>query len=240
MDKGTTLASIMAKITKLLAITEARGATTAEAATAVAKVQALLFAHNLTIADIHDTPRATGPTLHTYDCVGPQMSYPGRHELMHIIATHHFCTVVADMKGRRHLVIGKPHNVAVCVYVHTSVSQQIHRLAYAETRRVMHGGWWSVFYRGFWRGACGAIHQRLAQQSATQTAAARGNALVVQSRAELEAVRDRLLATTPKMLRKALFGVAEGRKAGKSIHLSAGVETSTRATTTLEAPCATE
>lgn len=236
MDKGTTLASIMAKITKLLAITEDRGATTAEAATAAAKVQALLFAHNLSLADVHEAPRATGPTLHTHDCTGPQMSWPGRHELMHIIATHHFCTAVADLKDHRHLVIGKPHNVAVCVYVHTSVSQQIHRLAYAETRRVMHGGWWSVFYRGFWRGACETIHQRLAQQSATQTATARGNALVVQSRAELEAVKHRLLITTSKACRKALFGVAEGRKAGKDIRLSAGIETSTQTTKTLGAP----
>lgn len=49
--------SIISRIKKLLNLTEDRGATTAEAATAAAKVQALLFEHNLDMSQCESVVR---------------------------------------------------------------------------------------------------------------------------------------------------------------------------------------
>jgi hypothetical protein len=43
---------LLERVRKLLALTEARGATPEEAANAAAKVQAILFEHNLTLAQV--------------------------------------------------------------------------------------------------------------------------------------------------------------------------------------------
>lgn len=222
--------SIIDKIRKLLAVTEARGATPDEAANAAAKVQDLLFTYNLSLGDIKDESEDE-IKLSVHEVVGPHISRTGRHVLMHILTKHNFCEAIADTKYHQHILIGKSHNVEVCVYMYQSIGAAIQRMARLAAKE-NGGDHYVAYFHAFWSGACHTIDERLEAQQAHNRASSVGNALVVQSAGELEAAKQRLLgegATKPCAHRtKDRAGFMDGREAGKRVPLSAGVSTTNK------------
>lgn len=223
-------ASIIEKIKKLMAVTEARGATPDEAASAAAKVQELLFAYNLSQADLHDEPEDE-IKMRLHDVVGPHISRTSRHMLMHVLTKFNFCEAIADTKRHRHILIGKPHNIEVCLYMYEHIGAAIQRMARLAAKE-NGGDGYVAYFHAFWRGACHTIGERLATQRERERASSAGNALVVQSAGELEAAKIRLLGEgatqTQRHRTRDIIGFMHGREAGKRVPLSKGLSTTNK------------
>lgn len=223
--------SIIEKIKKLMAMTEARGATPDEAANAAAKVSELLFAYNLSQADLKETPE-DDITMTLHGVIGAVVSRRSRHLLMHIITEFNFCESIADEFNHRHMIIGKPHNVQICIYMCEAIGNAIHSMANEALRQTdrAHG---RAFYHAFWSGACHTIRERLAEQRANdQAASASSNTLVVQSSEDLAAAKERMMGknSTRNMTHRSSHrgGYHAGREAGYSVPLSKGLSTTNR------------
>ena len=115
--------TILSRIKKLLALTESRGATPEEAATAAAKAQALLFEHNLTMSAVESHEGAEkGETIgkHLYDTAHIEKQYRGwRATLLNVVARYNFCYVVGRIGGVRtqYAIIGKQSNVEIVIFI---------------------------------------------------------------------------------------------------------------------------
>ena len=185
--------SILIRIQKLLNMTEARGATPEEAATAAAKAQALLFEHNLTMAQVESVqgkPIGEDIDKHIYDMVhGKDQSMAWRKVLLHIVTRYNFCRCIASVDGldRRTAIIGKKSNVDVAIYIYENTQRQIHDMAKEYQRLQTQNK--SMFYTSFCAGACTTIKDRLkALQEQQMAANPQSNALVVVSHQQLSAV----------------------------------------------------
>lgn len=176
--------TILLRIQKLLAMTEARGATPEEAATAAAKAQALLFEHNLTMAQVES---AKGPEAgesidkHIYDMMeGKDSSMQWRKVLLHIVTKYNFCKMISNLDGlhRRTAIVGKKSNVEVAIFIYEHLQREIHTMAKAYQKLQTQNK--SIFYTSFCAGAIVTMKERLKAQQETQMAAnAQSNALVV-------------------------------------------------------------
>lgn len=118
---------IIEKIKKLLALADtSRGATIEEAATAAAKAQALLFAHNLTMAQVH----ATGQDA-AEDAIDMRQAELGgagrgwRRLLLHHVAEANFCRTMAVRGASWNQLIGKPHNMDVAQYLYAYLVREV-------------------------------------------------------------------------------------------------------------------
>lgn len=211
--------TVFATIRKLLRLTEARGATPAEAATAAAKIRTLLVAHNLSLADVHDSPPDEAPSVQctAHALAGPQMSRTGRHLLMHILANHYFCRAIADTTHHRHILIGRPEHVAICVYTHAVISRLAHRLAYTATRASAGGAWDARYYRAYWSGICDAIRTRLEDQRAKMASHAATQAMLVRTDADVQRVAETIAQRPIRSRSVCVGGYVDGHAAGKTM-----------------------
>lgn len=128
--------TILLRIKKLMAMTEARGATPEEAATAAAKAQALLFEHNLTMAQVDATSTEKGEDIGKtiYDMTeGKDSSMGWRKLLLHMVTRYNFCKMCSMIDGldRRTAIIGKKSNVEVAVFIYEHTQREIHKMAKA-------------------------------------------------------------------------------------------------------------
>lgn len=221
--------NILTRIQKLLALTESRGATPDEAASAAAKVQALLFAHNLSMADVeqHAAEPPDDMGREDVEAAGPVICAGFTGTLLQIIARWNFCKAIQILGTRRSVIIGKPHNVEVCRYMTDHLSAALHKMA-REAHKASDGSTPFVrFYNAFWKGALSVINQRLREQHEASTAAsAASTALVVQSNGQLEAAVTRLMPgahtrATPRPTSQ--DGYLAGQEAGRRVPLHAGI-----------------
>lgn len=108
--------SIIAKINKLLALGE-RGGTEAEATAAMQKVHELLAKHNLQLDDVKDAPAKEED--YVQDESNSASRQPWQDYIWNAVAKLYFCKHLkrTSGSGTRHLVIGKPSNIAVVKYV---------------------------------------------------------------------------------------------------------------------------
>lgn len=109
--------SIVSRIKKLLALGE-RGGTEAEAAAAMQKVHELLAKHNLCLDDVKDSPVAEEDYIR--DESEATARQPWQDIIWTSVAKLYFCKHL-NMSGGigryRHLIIGKPSNIAGVKYV---------------------------------------------------------------------------------------------------------------------------
>lgn len=226
----TDLTSVWGKIRKLLNLTVDRGATPAEAATAAAKVQALLDEHNLALADVPSPD--VDPTIHAEDVVLTEhrrSPYNGAYSgLLYVLAKWNWCRAVYTRDGKSRL-FGKQANIEVVRYLHTYLlrvltneAERTHRLhaaqqgAYAAKSVVT----WKV---SFLLGAREEIDRRLqCQRIVQQASGSRCTALLVvndklvEERLRVEFPR---LGTTRSRCRSA-EGWEAGRAFGRKVALS--------------------
>lgn len=214
--------SLIEKIKKLLAITEARGASPHEAAAAAAKVQDLLFAHKLSMSDVqqHDAPDEMD--AFTVDNDAAPAARDGHNLLMGVLAHFYFCKYVADLDEHRHIIIGKPHDIVICAFMHDRLCRAL--------QRAVHGKRSDKCVRSFWRGACEVIYKRLDAQRTVLKAQATSQALMVQNTVALKAAENRLLGegrTTSYRVEEAnsAAGFVAGVKAGMDVSLSSAITT---------------
>jgi uncharacterized protein DUF2786 len=181
---------ILERIQKLLALTEARGATPEEAASAAAKAQSLLFEHNLSMASVerHDTDKGKTEQFANTDFLmnATRFSVSWHRTLLGGIASANFCKAVFGQGATAH-IIGQTSNVEVVAYLYNYLSREIERLATEGLRRegvLEHRRRWKV---SFCYGAAMTIRQRLREQKERNSAqSAACTALVVVSDADLK------------------------------------------------------
>src|SRR4051812_832746 len=108
--------SIISRINKLLALGE-RGGTEAEATAAMQKVHELLAKHNLSLDDVKDAP--TEEEDYIQDETTGAAKQPWQDVVWSGVARLYFCKHLkrTGPDGTRHLLIGKPSNIAVAKYV---------------------------------------------------------------------------------------------------------------------------
>lgn len=210
--------SLLNKIKKLLNMTEARGATPEEAATAAGKAQELLFAHNLSMSQVEahnvDAPKEKmEKAVHNVD--GPKVSHNWKRHMWHRVARYNFCAVITEGASKTGLyVIGKPSNVEVFVYMARTIGDQIHAMGQASLREMTYGQ--RAFYQSFCVGAVATVVDRLAATQRAQAAATSScTALVVQSQGEVQKAVEGFFPRL-RMGRAIKSGRPDGYEAGRA------------------------
>lgn len=170
--------SILDKIKKLIALRDNPG-TPEEAANAAARINDLLLRYNLSMAEVdsHNPLKDQSRIeVHTFDLE----AYQGRHDagfgakLLGVIARFNFCQVVLRPQRRHEYdqgladLLGKPHNVEVCIYMLDYCKTHIVRMEKEHWGRYQGIEKRNTYRRGFYQGAVVAIAERLhAQQQET-------------------------------------------------------------------------
>ena len=229
--------SILSKIRKLNNLTEGRGATPEEAASAAAKVQALLFEHNLSLSDV-DTgePEPAEPYGKTdYDLEANRNTVQWKRTLLYGIAKANFCTAVTQSGKTTMTLIGKKSNIEVVVYLYLYLSSEVERLAKEASRTVLQRK--AAYSVAFCRGAASTIYHRLqaerrqAETTATHfgTAKATSNALALRNaETDLQAAILKiygvpLRSTSTRSAIGNYDGYRSGQAAGHGISINRGV-----------------
>lgn len=121
---SVTTDKIIEQVKKLLALADTtRGATIEEAAAAAAKAQALLFKHNLTLAQVQeDVQEGDDYRLDTMD-LGARSEW--RRILFNEIAVLNFCRTIVLTGTSWSNVIGKPHNIEIVQYLYRYLSREV-------------------------------------------------------------------------------------------------------------------
>ena len=228
---------LIGRIRKLQALNEGRGATPEEAAGAAAKVQAMLFEHNLSLSDVATgEPEEAEPYGKTdYELGANRNTVQWKRTLLYGIAKTNFCMAVTQSGKTTMTLIGKKSNIEVVVYLYLYLSREVERLAKEETKTVLAGK--AAYQTSFCRGAANTIYHRLkaerqrAETVATHygTAKATSNALILRNAdADLQAA---ILKIYGAPLRTAFTrssignhdGYQAGKAAGQSISINRGV-----------------
>jgi hypothetical protein len=143
--------AVYARIQKLLALAETRGATEAEAALAAEHVQRLLQEHNLTLSQVEATTNLTASTREKKEMLDRRAMYAYQRELMVALAQNNFCLhrisaiwrahasygagdyrMVDGVRTRGyttkvHLLVGRSLNIQVTVDTYDYLIEAVHR-----------------------------------------------------------------------------------------------------------------
>jgi hypothetical protein len=221
--------TILNRVKKLLALTIDRGATPEEAASASAKAQALLFEHNLSMAQV-DT-HELGDPIEQIENIDVTMQANNRtigwkKALLYSVARHNFCSGVYTPGTTIMHVIGKRSNVQVVEYLAASIGQEIERLSKAAAASLLSGK--AAFISSFCNGAVSTIVERLKEQKrVNESASVACTALVVQSKGELDKAIKGFYPHLSHRRRSYSIGnssgYAAGQSAGRSIGIHAGI-----------------
>jgi len=195
--------TIVERVRKLLAKTVERGATPAEAATAAAKAQALMFAYNLELSQVEDKPAdplaAYKREGEDYGRMAWRRDRTWMRDLMHAVAVNNFCKLVYYSTsnkdyGTRLDLIGKPDNIRFCRELFAWLVVQLDsmrleawavylKVCKADGERPIHG---TRYRASFYAGAVEVIASRLAaQRRENEQASADSRALIVITGKEL-------------------------------------------------------
>jgi len=223
---------VINKIRKLLNLAaEGNGATAEEAASAAAKAQELLFAHNLEMSQVSSLdPEAYEKDKFSLGKYQGNISW--RRKLMNVVVRTNFARCVYVESTADVYLIGKPSNVEAVKYLYAYLSREIERLMreYCKDKGFGASGKESS---AFLMGAMFAVAKRLTDEfdaKTEPTATANSRALVVTTGKELDvAVRELFGATrtgrsagTPRHSPAFEAGVVEGRQ----IPIRRGIEAS--------------
>lgn len=218
--------TILKRIQKLLALTVERGATPEEAASAAAKAQALLFEHNLSMAQVEGLGDGATDKVEVQEHELCNIKAWRKH-LANTIALHNFCHLI-DLHRRRVAIIGKPSNIEIVLYLDKVIGRQINTLAH---RAKVEANASTSYYTSFCYGAVCTIRERLDEQREKDMEQAGSTALVVQSKHEIARV---VKEAFPKLSHTSMPRTSDddafmrGVEAGKTIHFSKGIRAGQR------------
>lgn len=219
--------SIISRIRKLLNLTIERGATPDEAATAAAKVQALLTEYNLEMADVaqQETVNEIGTDTQTVSNGNRSPYTKPFANLLYILSKYNFCQSIYNNDGRS-VIFGKPHNIAAVKYLYSHLSRVLLAEAkrqYKEQSRLETPQSWNT---SFIQGANYEIALRLkAQQEQQSQTSGAVNALVVTSN---QLVQQRVRQEFPR-IENLSFNISSslareaGQQFGRTVALNQGV-----------------
>jgi len=218
--------SIISKIKKLLALTEDRGATKDEAATAAAKAQQLLLEHNLSLDSVQTVDLEAEEILRQDQYLAAERSPYAKPyaALLNNISRYNFCRAVYLNNGKSAL-IGKKHNVEVVAYLFTYLSKALEKEADQQGRLYTTSRLRS-FKSAFVVGAAYEIGERLKQQREQQEKTISNcTALVVREDARVaEKTKSEFPRTgNIRQTRRESFALNLGRAHGRTMPLNAGV-----------------
>jgi hypothetical protein len=225
--------SLLETIQKLQRLAD-RAGTPAEAANAAAKVQALLFKHNLTLAEVaaHEDQPTNDYVDHPFTLSAGSFHIGWHRRLVTTIAIHNFCRTIYTVGRSTVSIIGQPHNIAVVTHLYTYLARELTRQGLVQMRThcasalpARQGSW----VRAFCLAAVHEIYYRLAAQRARdEQASAASTALVLVTDAKLEQAMTQfhpgLRKGSPIAPGSDLMARALGREAGKRIALNKAVE----------------
>lgn len=215
---------IIEQIKKLLALSDtSRGATIEEAATAAAKVQTLLFKHNLTMAEV----QAVNSDDDGYEMTTTALRGVGREwrrTLLHVIAQANFCRSIGIIGAPWSKLIGKPCNIEIVEYLYAYLVREV----------------WSCWKRRakqfrkrsrarYCKGCVMAIAVTLEEQRRQdEDAGDTCRALVIRVDQALDAAKDRLAGPTvrhkPRKDRSRSKAIDVGYADGLAIEIRTGLE----------------
>lgn len=168
---------LLDRITKLLRLASDKGATEAEAATALAKAHEILASHNLTMDQVDQRDRAKKADGQ----VGRQMTTINKWdtELFTWMAEANYCKVLRARRFTMY-VIGRPTNVQVFLTMFAWVKEQRERFWNEEWLNDPRHGYmnWRTHKAGFCKGFAIRIYRRLKTDQATEATEVQSMALV--------------------------------------------------------------
>ena len=214
---------ILDRIKKLQALA-GNNPSEAEAQAAAAKVQALLFEHNLELRDVEGytlqgNEEAYEKMEHHLDANSLTMKW--KSVLYHGVARHNFCQTVRHPGTTKLSMIGKRSNLDAVIYLSEYLIREIERFAGIEVQHILSQK--AIWKREFCYGAASRILSRLREereQAAQSTA--QSTALVVVSDRELKqavAMHFPRLQTSSSRGSNRTGGYEAGRSAGAGIGL---------------------
>lgn len=220
--------TILSRIKKLHALAT-HNPNPEEAASAAAKVQDMLFRHNLTMAQIETHEHAPSEQYDKvkHDLRSTTSTTGWRRSLLFSIARHNFCRAIYLSGTSLMEIVGKPSNVEVVIYMEDYLHREIERLARAAAKGQLYRK--QAFITAFCRGAVATIVRRLSEQrKASEQAAPTSQALMVVADHALTAAFESYF---PKVKSGRTSGriqdwgaYSQGKQAGQSIGLHQGIK----------------
>lgn len=187
-------------IRKLHALATNKGATEAEAQVAMNKMQALLFAHNLTMDEVGpDGKEKAAPAIHdervtlyererfdpkrTFTTKLSNYEREWRVRLASAVAKYTFCRILASPAFTSVIFVGTAQNVAAVKEIWRYAVEQIEDLSYIEMDAYKRAGGWENgrrWRRGWLFGCIERVEERLHDNwEALKNASEKSTALVV-------------------------------------------------------------
>lgn len=214
MAEKTATEKILDTIKKLQRLAD-RAGTPEEAAAAAARIQALLFKHNLELADVALHEETVSEPDADYEQDLYSLRSPGfskdrvgafhlgwQKHLLHVVAEANFCTTVFHPQIRSQSIIGQRHNIEMVKFLFEYLSREIYRLSrealvlHCESRLPATMGAWT---RSFCMGATGVVGRRLLEQKRQDTVqSAQSTALVRVNANALQLAQDRMFGKLRK------------------------------------------
>ena len=233
-------AKLMGMVAHLLAKTVENGATVEEAASAAAKVQALVFKYNLDLAAAAQLAKSEKPEgNYVKKPIDLRSAHTWKRDLFFALCWCNFGRGVVWQGRKQAYIIAEDHNIQIIEHLYVYLEREIRRLAneawYKSGGRA-YGPNWSGEGEGtykdrFGRGAVTAVISRLyAQREASKVENTGGTALIVVKDEELKRAVETLSpdSTNLRDVRRKLpnsSAWADGVKAGKQIALNPALNT---------------
>lgn len=188
---------IVERIQKLLALSQSSNEH--EAAAALAKAQALLAEHNLSMAEVQVRAGVASSYIKSLYNLGSHDNW--RRMLLHQIAKQNFCSVV--LVGSTSVsMIGETVNIQAVQAMYAFIVPQLEQYAHTSYRAYQRAGGFvaaRTWKNNFFLGAVDAIKQRLEEERRAFEAASNAcrSLVVVKDRDLREAVQSRRSGGTP-------------------------------------------
>jgi hypothetical protein len=230
---------IVERIQKLLRLRDNAG-TQAEAENAAAKVQELLFKHNLEMSEVQshvpdDEKSKIERQFFTTDEGKNESTWV--QQLYSAIARYNFCMIVIHKQGyRQHqspqiAILGKPENIAVVGYTCDWLVPRIRKMSGEAFREYTGYEKKGKFTRGFLVGCVAGIQHKLHKEWQALQDSAVSTALVVVNTQELEQAKTEMYGRLSQGRRTSLSsqaGYQSGYSAGSTMSFQKGVESGQR------------
>ena len=230
--------NIMFKIKKLLALADTtRNDSPEQAASAAAKVQEMLFNHNLSMSEVKGLQDIETEPYEQSDYIlngANQRTVTWKSILYHRIAKVNFCQSFRTRGTVKVQIIGRRHNIEAVEYLYLYLSGEIERLAQESVRLNGIISSKPTYLKNFCTGASMAVCETLRrQQEISRQQSQQSTALVVRTDQELKQALAKFfpgvyLTSSRTSLRTDSGAYQAGRTAGTSISIRQGIGGSQR------------
>jgi len=210
--------SIRDKVAKLLNLNTQRGATPAEAASALAKANELLEKYNLTMDDVGRESIDETEIISEYV---PNLTYEWEMGLHSALAPHNMCMVVFIEYKTKLLIIGRRFNVIAHHLTYMWVYSQLYKQLNAQIKLEKPPNPF-LWREAFFNGAAKAIRDRIDEAAHARYGVYPGCRVMVENRlGELMAEFERLFGRGTKKISRTIYsgpGYENGYASGRSVN----------------------